>query len=89
MEMKPLRTIIVAKRNSKDVHTSSALQGSLYSSVLHRNGTPPDVYSLPCWQWDTLPAFANLLSESVNHSPNNSLIHVNNVTDYASKCASN
>lgn len=89
MEMKPLRTIIVAKWNSKDVHTFSALQGSLYSSVLHRNGTPPEVYSLPSWQWDTLPVFAHLLSASVNHSPNSSLIHVNNVMDYANKCASN
>lgn len=41
MEMKPLRTIIVPKWGSKDVHAFSALQGTLYSSALHRNGTPP------------------------------------------------
>jgi hypothetical protein len=63
MELKPLRTIIVPKWGSKDVHTFSALQGSMYSSALHRNGTPPDVYSLPCWQWDTLPTFNDLLPE--------------------------
>jgi len=50
MEMKPLRTIIVPKWGSKDVHTFSALQGTLHSIAFHRNGTPPDVYSLPCWQ---------------------------------------
>jgi hypothetical protein len=68
MEMKPLRTIIVPKWGSKDFHTFSALQGTLYSSALHRNGTLPDVYSLPCWQWNTLPTFTDVLSESVSHS---------------------
>ena len=83
MEMKPLRTIIVPKWASKDVHTFSALQGSLCSSAQHRNDTPPDVYSLPCWQWDTLPKFTDLLSESVSRSPKNSLIYLNNLMDFA------
>jgi hypothetical protein len=48
MELKPLSTIIVPKWGSKDVHAFSALQGSLYRSALHRNGPPPDGYTLPC-----------------------------------------
>lgn len=89
MEMKPLRTIIVPKWGSKDVHIFSAPQGTLYSSALHRNGTPPDVYSLPCWQCDTLPTFTDLLPESVSHSPNNSMIYRNNLINYSNKCTSN